>query len=583
MAVYGHDLNVTEPVATVAYRHQGVDYGAVPASLVTRAVKPGDPGYEGARSTYVWPGSPGLVLRPQTPQQVVEALAFARTQDVPLAVRSGGHGIGGRSTNDGGIVIDLGALNSVEVIDRARRLVRVAAGARWGDVAEALAPHGLAISSGDHGGVGVGGLATSGGQGFLARSYGLTLDHVVGAEVVLADGRIVRTDSDHHRDLFWAVRGAGGNMGIVTSLDIEAAEVGDVVFAVFVHEASDTAAFLHKWGRLVEVSPRELTAFVSVFRQRGSAFAQTYAVWAGDDTVAATAALQPFMDLAPVLQHQAQAAPYAAIVAPVHHGHYGQAQARSRSVLLDHLDAPTTSTVARMLTDGDISMFQIRSIGAAVNDTPADTTAYAHRTQNFALNAVVNESRRARAEQTWAELDSNAIYLNFESHGDATSLAKAFPPPTLERLRAVKAAYDPDNIFRTSFPILPAQPLLHTEDPLSTGDFTDHPGPDETAVERWERAHQFFDAKKYTEAARLLADVVAEAPEQVAPRLLLARSYYHSAQLRRAEDQLREVIARDPVEHYAHLMLGRTLQRQGCAEEAEHWLRMAAAFTGDEA
>jgi FAD/FMN-containing dehydrogenase len=321
----------------------------------------------------------------------------------------------------------------------------------------------------------------------------------VGAEVVLADGRIVRADSDHHRDLFWAVRGAGGNMGIVTSLDIEAAEVGDVVFAVFVHEASDTAAFLQKWGRLVEVSLRELTAFVSVFRQRGSAFAQTYAVWAGDDTAVATAALQPFMNLAPVLQQQAQPAPYAAIVAPVHHGHYGQAQARSRSVLLDHLDAPTTSTVARMLTDGDISMFQIRSIGAAVNDT----TAYAHRTQNFALNAVVNESRRARAQQTWAELDSKAIYLNFESHGDATSLAKAFPPPTLERLRAVKAAYDPDNIFRTSFPILPAQPMLHTargKDPLSTGDSTDHPSPDETAVERWERAHQFFDAKKYTEA-----------------------------------------------------------------------------------
>jgi FMN reductase len=273
-------------------------------------------------------------------------------------------------------------------------------------------------------------------------------------------------------------------------------------------------------------------------------------------------------------------------VAPVHHGHYGQAQARSRSALLDHLDAPTATTVARMLTDGDISMFQIRSVGAAVNDTPADSTAYAHRTQNFALNATVNESRRTHAEQTWTELDGDAIYLNFETHSDATSLAKAFPPPTLQRLRAVKADYDPDNIFRTNIPILPAQPLPHTtrgKHPSSTADSTDHPTPDETTAERWERANQLFESKKYIEAAHLLADVVAEAPEQVAPRLLLARSYYHSAQLRRAEDQLREVIARDPVEHYAHLMLGRTLQRQGRAEEARTWLRMAAAFTGDEA
>lgn len=434
-----------------------VDYAAIPTPLAARALKPGDPGYEGARSTYVWPGSPGLVLRPQTTQQVVDALAFARTQDVPLAVRSGGHGIGGRSTNDGGIVIDLGALDSVEVIDRERRLVRLGVGARWGDVAQALSPQGLAISSGDHGGVGVGGLATSGGQGFLARSYGLTLDHVVGAEVVLADGRTVRADTDHHPDLFWAVRGAGGNMGIVTSLDIEAAELGEVVFAAFVYDASDTANFLQAWGKLVEDSPRELTAFLYVFPQHGTAVAQTYVVWAGDDTEAAAAALQPFLDLAPVLQQQAQLGPYAAFMAPVHHGHYGQAQVRSRSALLNHVDAPTAGTVARMLADGDVGMFQIRSVGAAVNDTPARATAYAHRTQNFGLSGTVNEFRSADAERAWNELGSDAIYLNFETDSDATTLGKAFPPRTLERLRAVKAAYDPDDVFRTSLPIRPCR------------------------------------------------------------------------------------------------------------------------------
>jgi FAD/FMN-containing dehydrogenase len=186
----------------INHDHALVGYDAIPASLAGQAVKPGDPGYDRARSTYVWPGSPGLVLRPTSSRQVAEALAFARTQNVPLAVRSGGHGTSGRATNDGGIVIDLGALNSIEVVDRERCLVRVGPGARWGEVAQVLAPYRLAISSGDHGGVGVGGVATIGGQGFLARSYGLTIDHALGAEVVLADGRIVQADADHHPDFF---------------------------------------------------------------------------------------------------------------------------------------------------------------------------------------------------------------------------------------------------------------------------------------------------------------------------------------------------------------------------------------------
>jgi FAD/FMN-containing dehydrogenase len=460
--------------------HALIDYDAIPASLAAQAVKPGDPGYNATRSTYAWPGSPGLVLRPKSPQQVAEALAFARMQNVLLAVRSGGHGTSGRATNDGGIVINLGGLNSIEVVDRERRHVRVGPGARWGDVAQALAPYGLAISSGDHGGVGVGGLATTGGQGFLARSYGLTIDHVQGAEVVLADGRIVRADTDHHPDLFWALRGAGGNMGIVTSLDIEAAEVGDVVYALFVHDASDSPAFLQKWGRLVEDSPQELTAFVTIFPRGRAALAQTQVIWAGDDTKAAATALQPFVDLAPILHQQAQLTPYAAVMQPVHEEHYGQAHMRSRSALLDHLDAHSATTIGRLLADRDIHMFQIRSVGAAVNATPPDATAYAHRTQNFALSATINDHRRAHAEQTWTQLDSDAVYLGFETHRDASSLANAYPPATLARLRAVKAAYDPDNIFHTSFPI-PQRPPA----PLGSK-YRSAPGqrsPDETIAE----------------------------------------------------------------------------------------------------
>ena len=173
----------------------GIGYDAVPAALRATAVEPGDKAYPKVRSTYMRSGSPGLVLRPGT-TEVAEALAFARKQKVPLAVRSGGHGISGRSTNDGGIVIDLSRLDSVSVTGTR---VRVGPGATWGHVAQSLAPSGLAMSSGDYGDVGVGGLATAGGIGFLARKFGLTIDHVTGAEVVLADGQIVRADATRTR------------------------------------------------------------------------------------------------------------------------------------------------------------------------------------------------------------------------------------------------------------------------------------------------------------------------------------------------------------------------------------------------
>jgi FAD/FMN-containing dehydrogenase len=158
-----------------------------------------------------------------------------------------------------------------------------------------------------------------------------------------------------------------------------------------------------------------------------------------------------------------------------------KAHVHSRSALLDHLDARTATAIGRLLADRDIHMFQIRSVGAAVNATPADATAYAHRTQNFALSATINESRRVHAEQTWTELGSHAVYLGFETHGDATSLAKAYPPATLARLRAVKAAYDPDNIFRTTFPI---SPLMRSS--TSASNARSSPGdrrPDETIAE----------------------------------------------------------------------------------------------------
>ncbi|AVT38443.1 LLM class flavin-dependent oxidoreductase [Plantactinospora sp. BB1] len=469
------------PSVALARRHRGIDYDALPVALAGRAIEPGDPEYDRVRHSYSRQGSPALVIRPESAAEVVEALGYARSQGVTISVRSGGHGISGRSTNDGGILLDLSKLNRVEVLDRATRRIRLEPGARWGHVARALAPYGLAMSSGDYGDVGVGGLATTAGIGYLVRKYGLTIDHVVAAEIVTADGRLLRVDRDHHPDLFWAVRGAGGNFGVVTALELEAYEIGNVVYAQLVVDASEPAELLQRWGGLVEQSPREITSFLSLFpARRGAApMAQVTLVYAGDDVEAAEAALSPFLEIGPVLDQQAQLVPYPAIVAPPGNQHRGQGLVDSHSGLLHHVDAAAASAMAKMIRSGDVLVMQLRSVGGAVNDVARDETAYPHRTQNFSVLAATVPQRRSRLDRHWAELypHLDGMYLSFEVDTAPERLLDAFPEPTLGRLRALKAVYDPDNVFDRNFPIPPAEAAGQDDADRSAADEGAEPGP----------------------------------------------------------------------------------------------------------
>jgi FAD/FMN-containing dehydrogenase len=203
------------------------DQAAASTALSGRLITPGDSSYTAYRSTYTTVGSPAVVAVPQSAGDVAAALLLARERGLPLAVRSGGHGLSGSGTNNGGMVIDLRRMNKVTVLDRGKRRVRVEAGARWAQVAEALSPHGLAISSGDHGNVGVGGLASGGGVGWLVRSFGLAVDRVRAVEVVLADGSAVRADESTEADLLWVMRGAGAGAGIALAFEFEAVELRD--------------------------------------------------------------------------------------------------------------------------------------------------------------------------------------------------------------------------------------------------------------------------------------------------------------------------------------------------------------------
>jgi hypothetical protein len=442
------------PAAALAKRRDDIDYDGLPESLPS--IEPGDFGYAKVQNTYMRGGSPGLVIQPRTVDQVVAALAFARDQPVPVAVRSGGHGISGRSTNDGGIVIDLAALNEITVLSEPKRLVRIGAGARWKDVAAALQPHGWALSSGDYGGVGVGGLATAGGIGWLVREHGLTIDHLRAAAMVLADGSVVQVSPTESPDLFWAIRGAGANFGIVTSFDFEVDEVGDVGFGQFVLDATDTAGFLERWGEAMEAAPREVTTnLIMGAPRRGQMLAQIYGVVDSDVPEVIIDGLQPIASIAPLLDQQVQLVPYAGVMNVPDAPHNGQGDPVARSGLIEHLTPEFCAAAAELIRSGTTYFFQIRSVGGAVADVAPEETAYAHRSANFSV--VAFGGSKARLDAAWEDMAAHytGLYLSFETDQRPERIGEAWPAKTLDRLRQLKKRYDPDNVFRDNFNISP--------------------------------------------------------------------------------------------------------------------------------
>ncbi len=452
-AARGTVVGTMRSSAVRAARRPGIDYDGLPAALAREAVEPGDAPYATVRSTYLRGGRPGLVLRPADPDEVVEALAFARVQDVPLSVRSGGHGISGRSTNDGGIVIDLSRLNRIDVLNESTRLVRVEPGARWGEVAAHIGPLGWAISSGDFGGVGAGGLATAGGIGFLGRAHGLTIDRVRAVEMVLADGSRVRADAETNPDLFWAARGAGFTMGIATAFEIEAAPVGDVGFAQLIFDASDTADFLVRWAAVVQAAPRELTSFLTIGAPRdGQVVAQTMTVIDSADPERIVELLQPMATIAPLLGQAVQVVPYQAVVQAPPAMQYSEGEPVTRSGLLAHVTPEFAAGAERLIRSRRSFFFQIRALGGATADVAPEATAFAHRWANFSV--VAFGANRGHLDAAWDQLGPfEGSYLSFETDPRPERLPEAFPPATLARLREVKRRYDPDNVFRDNTPI----------------------------------------------------------------------------------------------------------------------------------
>jgi FAD/FMN-containing dehydrogenase len=430
-------------------------------------VVPASPEYDALRNVFNHKGSPAALVRSRSNEDLVTALRVARERHVPLSVRSGGHDWSGQATNDGGLVLDLAHFNAVTLLDPARHLVRVGAGARWGEVARALAAHDLAISSGDTNQVGVGGLTLGGGIGWMVRAHGLTIDSLHAAELVTADGRVLHASSEEHPELFWAIRGGGGNFGVVTSFDFAAQPCKAIVGGTVVYETAETETVLANWASAMREAPDELNSTLVLFSGVGPQVppeVKTILCYAGDDEAAASAAIEPFLHLGAVRSHDVRRKPYDAMledaVSPP-----PALKIVGHSCFLRTLSRAALAALAANYGKAGTPTAQIRRLGGAMARVSPEATAFAHREHEalvvipaFGPVDAPEEQVQHIRQAAWHPLEpfSSGAYSNFLSDTGEASVVAAYPGATYARLARIKAMYDPENVFNQNLNITPA-------------------------------------------------------------------------------------------------------------------------------
>lgn len=443
------------------------------AEVRGRVIGPEDADYDAARALFFagFDRRPAAVARVADATDVARVVTVARDAGLPLAVRSGGHSACGHGAVDGGIVIDLSAMRGLE-IDAAGRTAWAETGLEAGAYTAAVGAHGLATGFGDAGSVGIGGITLGGGIGFLHRKYGMTIDSLLVAEVVTADGELVRADAASHPDLFWAVRGGGGNFGVATRFRYLLHEVGDVLGGMMIFPA--TPGFLVSLLELLTEAPDALSGVVTVMvappmpfiptAHHGKLVAMTTLVHAGpvDEGERVVDRLRA---LAPPIVDMMRPLPYAKI----YEGGEPPMPARIavRSTFVDTFDRGVAEAIFGGIerSSAPMRMAQLRVLGGAVARIPDDATAFAYRSRGLmAIVGAMFEAPEAAAEhEAWAdrfigELRQGApgAYIGFLSGDDEAAARAAYPGRTWERLAEVKARYDPTNLFRLNLNVQPA-------------------------------------------------------------------------------------------------------------------------------
>jgi FAD/FMN-containing dehydrogenase len=417
-------------------------------------------------------GRPLAIVRAASAEDVAAAVTFARDNSLSLAVRSGGHSLAGHSMPDDVVVIDLSGMKGISIEPEAR-IARVQAGTTSGDLAEPASKHGLALTTGDTSSVGMGGLTTGGGIGFMVRKYGLTIDSLLSAQVVTAGGDIVTASQYEHPDLFWAIRGGGGNFGIVTEFTYRLASVPQILGGDLLLPAS--REIIRGYLEYVASAPDELTTIGNVLyappapfvpeERVGELVLSIIVTWAGN-VEDGERALEPLRALATPIADTVRPMPYKDIYLSTAHQairHGFEVRSMFANALSDEtIDA---GLEAMRQSTSPYSLFHLRGLGGQFGRVSKDATAFAHRDARYLVGVIAvwldeaedDAPHRAWAESLWQQIrhERSGVYVNFIANESKERLHDAYPPATLARLREVKRAYDPDNLFRFNQNITP--------------------------------------------------------------------------------------------------------------------------------
>jgi hypothetical protein len=366
------------------------------AQLDGRVIEPGDADYEQARTVFIGgiDRRPAAIVLPRNSGEVAQVVSLARESGVELAIRSGGHSAAGHSVVDGGLVLDLAAMRDLD-FDLERRTAWAQTGLTAGEYTSTAGEHGLATGFGDAASVGIGGLTLGGGVGYLSRLHGLTIDSLLAAEIVTADGQILEIDADNHPDLFWAIRGGGGNFGVVTRLKFRLHEVDRVVGGMLMLPA--TPDVVHSFVAQAEAAPDELSTIANVTpappmpfvpaEHHGKLVVMGLLCYAGSPDEAEPV-IESFRSLATPIADMVKPISYPEIYPPEIEDYHPTVA--SRTMFVDTVEADTAELIVDRLESSDASMrvTQLRVLGGAIARVPADATAYAHRNSRIMTNVV---------------------------------------------------------------------------------------------------------------------------------------------------------------------------------------------------
>jgi len=442
------------------------------SQLEGELITPDDPSYDEARQVF-FKGvdrHPLAVAKVANAQDVARVVTAARETGLELAVRSGGHSRAGYGTSDGGLVIDLSAMNRVE-IDADGETAWVQTGATAGQYTLATAEHERVTGLGDTGSVGIGGITLAGGVGFLARKHGLTIDNLLAAEVVTAEGEIVEASEESEPDLFWAIRGGESNFGVATRFHLGLAEVSQIVGGMMILPASPEV--ITGFLEAAKAAPEELSTIANVMIAPPMPFVP-------EEAHGKPVVMGLFCFIGPVDQGDEVIAPFRALgepladmVRPMRYPelYEGPEQeprfAVGTNFFADSIEPAGAEAILEQLPQSTAPMkaVQLRVLGGAVAQVPNDATAFAHRDRGLMVNvaAMYMDAVERDHHQAWVDGLGEALgkngtggYVGFLGDEDEETLRAAYPGGTWERLRGLKRRYDPDNLFHLNHNIPPA-------------------------------------------------------------------------------------------------------------------------------